>query len=163
VTKIAFAFTAALLSAAVASGASAQTRPSDTTTKGPSDAQRQAWSPDPGTVETSKLIGTKVKTADGKAVGEIDQLVVNQADGKITHFILGKGGVLGIGESKLVVKWSDLKLQHDPDHADRWIAVVDQTKLDSAPRYEARKDRDTAPAASPGTTPSGSRPSEPKK
>ena len=161
--KIAIAFAAALLSVAVASGASAQTRPSDTPSKSTNDAQRQAWSPEAGAVESSKLIGTKVKTVDGKTVGEIDQLIVNQADGKITHAVLGKGGVLGLGETKLVLKWSDVKLQHDTDHSDRWVAVVDQAKLDSAPRYEARKDRDAAPAASPGTTPPASRPSENKK
>jgi sporulation protein YlmC with PRC-barrel domain len=163
VKKVVIVFTASLLSVAVAAGVSAQTRPSDTTTKSTTDAQRQAWAPDPGAVETSKLIGTKVKTTDGKAVGEIDQFVVNPSDGKITHAILGKGGVLGIGETKLVLKWSDVKLQHDPDRSDRWVAIVDQAKLDSAPRYEARKDRDTAPAASPGTTPPAGRPSEPTK
>jgi len=161
VRKIAIAFIAALLSVAVASGASAQTRPSDTTSKSTNDAQRQAWSPEPGAVETSKLIGTKVKTVDGKTVAEIDQLIVNQTDGKITHAVLGKGGVLGLGETKLVVKWSDLKLQHDPDRSDRWVAVVDQAKLDTAPRYEARKG-DTGPAASPSSTPPASRSSETK-
>ena len=154
--KIAIAFIAALLSVAVASGASAQTRPSDTPSKSTNDAQRQAWSPEPGAVETSKLIGTKVKTVDGK----------------ITHAVLGMGGVLGLGETKLVVKWSDLKLQHDTDRPDRWVAVVDQAKLDTAPRYEARKG-DATPAASPSSTPPAgrssetkppaSRPSEPKK
>jgi len=67
VRKIAIAFIAALLSVAVASGASAQARPSDTTSKSTNDAQRQAWSPEPGAVETSKLIGTKVRRLDTPA------------------------------------------------------------------------------------------------
>ena len=54
---------------------------------------------------------------------------------------------------KAEVKWSDIKLQRDPDNEDRWLAVVDQAKLDAAPRFEARKDRDSVPAASPSTTP----------
>jgi sporulation protein YlmC with PRC-barrel domain len=153
VKKVVIAFTATLLGLGVASGAWAQSRPTTSETKQVDDAQRQAWTPDPNGVETSKIIGTKVKTPDGKSVGAIDQLIVSQHDGKITHAVIGKGGVLGMGETKLVFKWSDVKLQRDPDAAERWVAVIDQAKLDAAPRYEARKDRDTAPAASPSAAP----------
>src|SRR5438552_14392490 len=110
VKKFVSVLTVSLLGLGLATGAWAQARPSgdtkagDTKAKGTSDAtgtsdaQRQAWSPDPNAVETSKLIGTKVKTVDGKSIGEIDQLIVSQTDGKVTHVVLGKGGVLGMGE-----------------------------------------------------------------
>ena len=153
--------TTSLFLGALVAGASAQTRPSTAPNRpagepqrdtSATDAkQRQAWTPQATALETSKIIGTRVKTVDGKEAGEIDQLVVNPTDGKITHVILGKGGVLGIGEQKLVLRWSDVKLQHDPDRANRWVAVVDQAKLDSAMRYETRKD-EAAPAASPSTS-----------
>ena len=154
--KPAIALTACLLTLGLAAGASAQTRPSGdatTTNRTADDSQRPAWSPEAGTVESGKLVGTKVQTADGKDIGRIDQLIVNQKDAKVTHAVLSKGGVLGVGGTKLVVKWSDIKLQRDPDNEDRWLAVVDQAKLDAAPRFEARKDRDSVPAASPSTTP----------
>ena len=157
--KVVSVLTVSLLGLGLATGAWAQARPSsDTGAKQIDDAQRQAWSPDANAIETSKLVGTKVKTVDGKAIGEIDQLIVNHADGKVTHAVLGKGGVLGMGETKLVVAWSDLKIQRDPDRTDRWVAIVDQAKLDAAPRYEARRDRDMPPAASPGSTPPAGRP-----
>jgi sporulation protein YlmC with PRC-barrel domain len=140
----------------------AQTRPSadttgkqaDTSKQQVDDSTRPTWSPERDAVESGKLVGTKVQTADGKDIGSIDQLIVSHKDGKITHALLAKGGVLGIGATKLVMKWSDIKLQRDPDHEDRWLAVVDQAKLDAAPRYEVRKEGDTAPAASPATPPS---------
>jgi len=154
VKKPVIALTACLLVLGVAAGASAQTRPSgDATTNRTDDSQRPAWSPEAGTVESGKLVGTKVQTADGKEIGRIEQLIVNQKDAKVTHAVLSKGGVLGVGSTRLVVKWSDIKLQRDPDNEDRWLAVVDQAKLDAAPRFEARKDRDSVPAASPSTTP----------
>jgi hypothetical protein len=84
-------------------------------------------------------------------VGEIDQLIVDPSDGKITHVVLGRGGLLGVGEQKVVLPWSDLQIQADPDNRNRWVAMTDQTKIDSAPRYEAR--RDAPPAASPATAP----------
>ncbi len=151
--KTASVLTVLLLSAALAVTASAQTRPSgDTATK----PQRQAWSAPSTAVDTKQLVGMKVKNAQGKDVGEIDQLIVDPADGKITHAVLGRGGVLGMGEQKVVLAWSELKMQPDPNNRTRWVAMVDQAKIDSAPRYEAR--RDAAPAASPMTTPSTPKP-----
>ena len=163
--KAVVVLTASLLTCAVATGVSAQSSqsgqstPSGQTRQSGDNAQRQAWAPDSGAMETSKLIGTRVRTADGKDAGEIDQLVVSQNDGKVTHVIVGKGGVLGVGEQRVVLRWSDVKLQQDPDRRGRWIAMVDQGKLDSAPRYEARQESGTPPAASPRTQPGTSAPS----
>jgi len=155
VKKPGLAITAFLLALGVATGASAQTRPSGDATTAPrtDDAQRPAWSPEAGAIETSKLIGTKVQATDGNDIGPIEQLIVSQKDGKVTHAVISKGGVLGMGATKLVVKWSDLKLQRDPDHESRLLALVDLAKIEAAPRYEARKENDIVPAASPSTPP----------
>lgn len=157
--KTASALTATFLGLALAVTASAQsqTRPAtdpatprqDTSR---SEPQRQAWTPETNAVESSKLIGMKVKNSQGKDLAEIDQLIVDHSSGKISHVVLGKGGVLGVGEQKVVLPWSDLRIQPDPNNRNRMVAMVDQTKIDSAPRYEAR--RDTAPAASPASSPS---------
>ena len=148
--------TVSLLSIAVAGVAAAQTttRPADSSkAKGSTqDVERTTWTPQANAVESSKLIGTKVRTTDGKDIGQVDQVVVNQADGKVTHVILNRGGILGVGGEKLVLPWPDVKLQHDVDNPDRWIAVVDQAKIDRAPKFEA-KSADSAPAASPSTPP----------
>jgi sporulation protein YlmC with PRC-barrel domain len=147
--KTVSALTVALMTVALAVTASAQTKsPGETGAK----PQRQAWAPPSRAIEAKQLVGMKVKNDQGKDVGEIDQLIVDPSDGKITHAVLGRGGVLGVGEQKVVLAWSDLKIQPGAGSRNRWVAMVDQAKIDSAPRYEAR--RDTAPAASPATTPS---------
>ena len=156
--------TAAFLGLALAVTVSAQPRPATDPATPRQDAprsepQRQAWAPDANAVESGKLIGMKVKNNQGKDVGEISQLIVDHSSGKISHVVLGKGGVLGLGEQKIVLAWSDLKIQPDADSRSRMAAMVDQSKVDSAPRYEAR--RDTTPAASPATSPSST--SQPKK
>jgi sporulation protein YlmC with PRC-barrel domain len=150
VKKTALMLTASILSLAVAFTASAQTRPSAETG---SKSQRQAWVPPSGALEASKLIGTKVKNDQGKDIGELDQLIVDPTDGKITHVVLGRGGMMGVGEQKVVLPWNDVKLQPDPNNRTRMTGLVDQSKIDSAPRYEARRDREMAPAASPATRP----------
>lgn len=119
------------------------------------DKQRQAWTKPADVVESRRLIGAKVRGADGKDIGEIDQLLVKQDDGKISHVVIGMGGLAGIGETKVVVPWSDVQVRRDREGGDRWIVSVDRAALDKAPRYEARdgRDRSTSPAASPGTSP----------
>ena len=78
--KLVSLLTVSLLGLGLATGAWAQARPSgDTGAKKTDDAQRQAWSPDANAIETSKLVGTTVKTVDGKSIGAIDQLIVNHA------------------------------------------------------------------------------------
>jgi len=144
--------TVSFLTLALAVTASAQTTGTQT--------QRQAWAPPSTALETKQLVGMKVRSDQGKDIGEIDQLIVNPSDGKITHVVLGRGGVLGVGEQKVVLEWADLKMQPDPNDRNRWMAVANQSTIDSAPRYEAR--RDTAPAASPTTTP-GSQPRQERK
>jgi sporulation protein YlmC with PRC-barrel domain len=138
-----------LVSLGLVAGASAQTKPSGETSSKP---MRQAWAIPSNAVESKQVIGMRVKNDQGKDVGEIEQLVVDPAGGKITHVVLGRGGMLGVGEQKVVLPWSDVKIQPDANNRNRWLAMVDQSKIDSAPRYEAR--RDGTPAASPSTTPS---------
>jgi sporulation protein YlmC with PRC-barrel domain len=114
------------------------------------DKSRPAWTKPAGVVEAKKLVGARVKGADGKDIGEIDQLLVNESDGKISHVVIGKGGFAGIGENKLVVPWSDVKIRMD---GDKPMVSMDTAALDRAQRYESRdRDRDRTPSASPGTT-----------
>lgn len=136
--------------------ASAQQTPGerrDTQREMQRDTQRQAWQKPADAVESNKLIGARVKGADGKDVGEIDTLIVDK-DGKVSHVVVGYGGVAGIGETKVVVPWSDVRMSWDRDR-DNPVVTMDATTLQRAPRYEPRavRDRDRTPAASPTTTP----------
>lgn len=116
------------------------------------DQMRSAWTRPADVMESKKLIGARLKGADGKDLGEIDQLLVNQKDGQISHVVVGKGGIAGIGETKVVVPWSDLQVRWDRDTP---VVSIDATALERAQRYEARGvDRDRAPSASPSTRPS---------
>src|SRR5687768_10008681 len=71
--------------------------------------ERQTFQKPEGVMESRQLVGTKVKGSDGKDLGEIDQFLVDK-DGKVTHAVIGVGGLLGVGESHVVVPWSDVKL-----------------------------------------------------
>jgi sporulation protein YlmC with PRC-barrel domain len=128
---------------------------SDRSTQSPpsrsSDKARDVYKAPDGVVESSRIIGTKIKNSAGKDLGEIEQLVVDTKVGKVTHAVIGKGGVLGVGETKVVVPWSSVALRADPDNRDRLMVTMEQSTIDAAPRWDRRAagtDR-TAPAASP--------------
>jgi len=99
-----------------------------------------------GAVESGKLIGARIKNAADKDMGEIDALIVNPMDGKITHAVIGKGGMAGVGETKVLVPWSELKIRTEKDKV---VVNVDQAALDRAPKYDKRAMHEGTPAASP--------------
>jgi hypothetical protein len=82
-------------------------------------------------------------------MGEIDALLVDPKDGKVTHAVIGLGGFLGIGEDKVVVPWSDVKVAAHQE-GKKAVITMDQSVLERAPKYVKASDR--SPAASPATT-----------
>jgi|RhiMetdeSRZDD1v2_1073273.scaffolds.fasta_scaffold38570_2 sporulation protein YlmC with PRC-barrel domain len=136
--------------------ASAQTtRPSDKPASDSTVKQRDtrpAWKAEGHVVETRDIIGTRIKNAEGKDIGEIDSLIVDSTSGKVSHAVVGLGGILGVGEKKVVVPWSELKMASAADGRKPAI-MMDQAKLESAPRYERSARADRSPSASPSTSP----------
>lgn len=120
---------------------------------------RAAFTVATGHMDSKHLIGMRVRApGDNKDVGEIDHLIVNLKDGKVTHAVVGFGGLGGVKERHVVVPWNQVKITANPkDPGDRkdTFAYIGQAVLDSAPKY-VRVDRGT-PAASPRLAPGGDR------
>jgi sporulation protein YlmC with PRC-barrel domain len=138
--KLLASFVALLVTAPLV--ASAQTtRPADTR-----DAKAPAWKQG-GLFETKDIIGTRIKSVDGKDLGEVDQLLIDR-NGKVSYVVIGLGGVAGVGEKKVVVPWSDLKFAPVTE-GKKNANTMDAAKLEKAPRYDRSARLDSAPAASP--------------
>ena len=120
--------------------------------KSPAPA-REAWKAPEGLYTSSQFIGSRIKNAEGKDMGEIDQLLVDPKTGSVTHVVVGLGGLLGVGETKVVVPFSDISTSLQ-QHGSKLVVTMDQSKLEKAPRFERRQAaRDLSPAASPRSTP----------
>ena len=135
--KLLAGFVAMLFVAPLVSSAAADTKP-------------PAWKNEAGLHETKDIIGTRIKNTAGKDLGEIDQLLIDR-NGKVSHVVVGLGGVAGVGEKKVVVPWSELKFA--PVAAGKKNAItMDEARLESALRYDRTAARsEVAPAASPRT------------
>ena len=111
---------------------------------------RPTWSNTQGLHDPRDLSGAKIQRSDGQELGELDALLMDPKDGKITHAVVAYGGKLGMGDQKVVVPYSALKMTGHEDGKKAKI-VMDQAVLDKAPKYVKTKDR--APSASPATAP----------
>ena len=146
--KLLVSFVAVLFAAPLAVSAQT-TRPAD---RPASDTKAPAWKNTAALHETKDIIGTRIKSSDGKDLGEVDQLLIDTQTGKVSYAVIGVGGLAGVGEKKVVVPWSELKFAPTAEGKKNAI-VMDQAKLDSAPRYERSARMERSPSASPSTTP----------
>ena len=158
---IALAFVASIPAAGAAQGTSgterygtdrgaSERRASDGTKAARTKKDRPAWSNTQGLHETGDIIGTRVHNPEGKDIGKVEALLIDPTEGKITHAVVGIGGVLGIGDEKVVVPYTALKMTGHEGGRKGKIAL-DQSTLDAAPKYVKTSDR--APSASPATSP----------
>ena len=99
--------------------------------------------------EARNVLGMRIKNEQGRDVGEIDNLLIDTQNGRISHVVVAVGGFMGVGEKKVVVPWSDLRIASEGKTS---VATLDQAKLESAPRWDrvVWGDREPgAPSASP--------------
>jgi sporulation protein YlmC with PRC-barrel domain len=89
-----------------------------------------------GYVQTSKIIGTRVKSAQGEEVGEIKDVVLDRNTGCMAYTVLSSGGTGTriAGQAKTVaVPWAVYSTTSDP----RVLTVrVDRDRIYNAPAFD---------------------------
>jgi sporulation protein YlmC with PRC-barrel domain len=61
-------------------------------------------------VRLSKLEGVNIHDGDGKRIGEVEDVVVDAASGRILHALVSIGGVMGVGDKHYVVPLKQLQV-----------------------------------------------------
>lgn len=79
-------------------------------------------------VRVSQLTGMNIQNPQGKAVGEINDLVIDARSGKIRYAAVTYGGFLGIGNKMFAVPWEAFKIQADPNDRDSTVLVLNVTQ-----------------------------------
>ena len=100
----------------------------------------------PGTevAGASSLIGNDVYNNQEEDLGNIKEIMLDMATGKIAYAVLSYGGVLGIGEKMFAVPWGALTLDTANE---RFILNVEKAKLDAAPGFDYKNWPDRADPA----------------
>ena len=90
------------------------------------------------TVRVSQLMGANIQNPKAESVGEVSDIVVDAATGKVRYAAVTYGGVLGIGNKLFAVPWEAFQCVQDPDDANEYHLVLDvtQAKLDGAEGFD---------------------------
>lgn len=97
------------------------------------DTSNQANDPTKSGIRLSKLIGAEVKSNNGENLGRLEDVVIDPQTGKPTFAVIGKRGILRLGEKRLPVPWQALTI----DSQKRVTLNMDKAKMDSAPTIDS--------------------------
>ncbi len=87
------------------------------------------------------LMGTTVVGPDGKNVGTVDDLILDEHD-KIVGVVVGVGGFLGVGKKDVGLNWQQAKLQEDPKTGSKKIQIsLTKAYLKAAPEFKTKEQR----------------------
>jgi sporulation protein YlmC with PRC-barrel domain len=93
-------------------------------------AERHDWE---RTHRTSRIIGSEIRTKTGEKIGDIRDLVLDNA-GRVRLAIVSTGGFLGLGDTLHAVPWDAMTLGPKDDR----ILDVDKARLEQAPHFTSR-------------------------
>ncbi len=66
--------------------------------------------PGPSLMGAHTLLGNDVYNHDGEDLGDIKELMIDMASGKVAYAVLSFGGWLGMGDKLFAVPWAALRL-----------------------------------------------------
>ncbi len=92
--------------------------------------------PGPELMGADTLLGNDVYNKDGEDLGDIKELMIDMASGRVSYAVLSFGGLLGMGDKLFAVPWAALKL----DTANkRFTLDVPEDALKNAPGFDKDK------------------------
>lgn len=92
--------------------------------------------PGPELMSADTLVGNDVYNKAGEDLGDVKDLMIDMASGKVAYAVLSFGGVLGLGDKLFAVPWEALTLDTDNK---RFTLDASKDTLQGAPGFD--KDR----------------------
>ena len=89
--------------------------------------------PGPRLMGADTLIGNDVYNHKDEDLGDIKEIMLDVATGKIAYAVLSFGGFLTLGEKLFAVPWSALTLDTEEK---RFVLNVDKERLENAPGFD---------------------------
>ena len=85
-------------------------------------------------IRGSTFIGADVENPQGQDLGDIKDVVIDRASGRIAYAVVSFGGFFGLGEKLFAVPWGAFS-QPDPKN-DKFVLAVDKERLTNAPGFD---------------------------
>ncbi len=82
------------------------------------------------------LIGQDIKSQTGDSnIGTVNDLLINE-DGEVVALIVGVGGMLGIGEKDVAIRWDSIQHRRDDEGYSHFTTSMTESSLEEAPEYD---------------------------
>lgn len=85
-------------------------------------------------VEVSDILNKRVVDHRGDKLGDVKDIALDFGNGRVAAVLIGRGGLLGIGEKLLAVPPSHLTME-SPKNAEDLMMNLDQETMDNAPAF----------------------------
>lgn len=92
--------------------------------------------PGPQLMGADTLIGNDVYNEAEEDLGDIKEIMLDMATGRVAYAVLSFGGIMGMGEKLFAVPWDALKLDTVNE---RFTLNISKDRLENAPGFD--KDR----------------------
>ncbi|MGJ7549740.1 PRC-barrel domain-containing protein [Pseudomonas alloputida] len=89
--------------------------------------------PGPRLMGADTLIGNDVYNTQNEDLGDIKEIMLDTASGKVAYAVLSFGGFLGMGEKLFAVPWGALRLDTVNK---RFVLDADKDRLKNAPGFD---------------------------
>src|SRR5919198_2578465 len=86
-------------------------------------------------VKGSTFIGADVEDPQGQNLGDIKDIVIDRASGRIAYAVVSFGGFLGMGEKLFAVPWG--AFSHPRADKDTFVLDIDKERLKNAHGFDA--------------------------
>ncbi|MGA9342572.1 MAG: PRC-barrel domain-containing protein [Rhodanobacteraceae bacterium] len=84
-------------------------------------------------LSATTLIGDKVENPQGDSLGDLKEIMLDTAGGKIAYGVLSFGGILGMGDKLFAVPWSALTIDHE---GHKLLLDSSKERLKDAPGFD---------------------------
>ncbi len=89
--------------------------------------------PGPQLMGANTLNGNDVYNLQGDDLGDIKEIMLDVASGRVAYAVLAFGGFMGMGDKLFAVPWSALKLDTENK---RFVLDVEKSRLEGAPGFD---------------------------
>lgn len=87
----------------------------------------------PQVLRPGELIGREVVNTQDENLGEIEEVMIDPASGRIAYVVIEHGGFLGIGDDLFAVPWK--AIQFVPGNDQSVLLDIPEERLENAPRF----------------------------
>lgn len=92
--------------------------------------------PGPHLMGANTLVGNDVYNHKEESLGDIKEIMLDVASGKVSYAVLSFGAFLGMGEKLFAVPWSALTLDTQNK---RFVLSIEKDRLRKAPGFDKQK------------------------